>query len=249
MGNVTICVSSRAVGQKRVPIGFDWTSAAPTSSRFQRTNAVQGRTNPRDQRIHKKGCSSALRRGHLPATPSNPTQPISFTILPNALPLPSHLLMINPLLPPQPFPTHPSHSFTPGRGRSSTSNLLQTTPPALLQSELRRLRVVGAETPEVIGILSSLGCYPKLRSRTSNVSDSGSPSPETFEDALDNFHIAFHLQIQHRAKLKHRPNPPWACSVRSMVETELMVIREGNHEEGRSGCRGAGPCTTGCCLC
>ena len=129
--------------------------------------------NPYNEWFYRKGCSMlvcplsrSIASNTFDPTQSSPRPPSWLGIPPEAFPPPSRLHMINPPLLPQPFPIHPSHSFTPRRGRSSTSNLLQSVPPTPLQSEMRTLRVVGEEILEVMGTFSPLStailsCTPR----------------------------------------------------------------------------------------
>ena len=107
---------------------------------------------------------------------------------PNALPLPSRQ-----------FPTHPSHSFTPRRGRSLTSNLLQTAPPTL---PTQNADAAGGGNGSAGGNENRLPPSPQLLAAIPNCTPElpSHPNPIRlpFEDVLDKCHVALHPQTQHR---------------------------------------------------
>ena len=134
--------------------------------------------------------ASALCRGRLPATPLRFHQaPISSTRLSS-------------------YPTKCAYSstlrFLPSR--SQRTPLIPSLP-----DEGDRQRQTSCRQPRRLPPIRNadgnawrngnlLCCYLMLYSTTSRVSDSRLPSPETFEDALDNFCIALHPQTQHCMK-------------------------------------------------
>ena len=168
-----------AVDQKCVPSGLAYWFRVSTEQPWLRTGSTshthwhrtisttQGRTNLRGGRLHEKICPSntspaPISSARLPRYP-NRSSPKYTKRASSSLPLPDD----QPFASSQPFPSHPSHFLTPKRGRSLTSNSLQTAPPTLLQSEMQTLRVVGMEMPEVMRAFSPLStavlsCPPEL---------------------------------------------------------------------------------------